>query len=109
MNKICGICEHGIHDSDIAVGVDDLDKIISRGEKNFDPSNFKAAVKLLLFMNGMTVYGAKVARAIKYIMRGLGTNPNVTLAALAAHYEFEIAKTRLRLKPDDPLATPPHD
>lgn len=107
MDKICGICESGIHKSDIAVGMADLDKIIERGEANFGVQNFKAAVKLLLFMNGMTVYGKHVARSIKYILRALGINPNVTLAAMAAHYKFETTKTRMRLKPDDPLATPP--
>ena len=107
MDKICGICESGIQSSDVVVGTHSLDEIVQRGEKNYGESNFKAAVKVLLFVNGMTVYGKHVSHCIKYILKGLSSNHNVTLASLAAHYNFEVRKTRLKLKPDDPLATPP--
>jgi energy-coupling factor transporter ATP-binding protein EcfA2 len=106
MDPICGICETGIKQSDIAVGLEALEKIIKRGEINYG-SYFRAAVQLMLFINGMTVYGKKFVRAIKYLNLALGSNQQVTLAALAAHYNFQITKTRLDLKADDPLAAPP--
>lgn len=107
MDKICGICESGIRSSDVLVGMHTLDEIVERGEKNYGESNFKAAVKVLLFVNGMTVYGKHISHCIKYILKGLNSNPNVTLAALATYYNFEMKKTKLRLNPDDPLAAPP--
>lgn len=102
LDPICGVCDAGIKMSDVDVGLASVEEIAKRGEKNFDPGNFRAAIKLKLYVNGLTVYGPKIVRAFKYIDKMLAMTP-VTLENLAAYYGFEVTNTKLRLKHDDPL------
>ncbi len=64
-------------------------------ETNFGARNFEAAVKLLLYVNGMTTYGKHVVRAIRAIDRAR-KQEYITLEALAIHYKLDITKTKLR-------------
>lgn len=102
IDPICQVCLVGIQSSDVQVGGKNLDAIMKNAEVKFDPSNFKAAVKIKLFVNGLTVYGKKVVRACKYIDK-LTTSQNIRLEDIAAYYNFTITKTRLDMKKDDPI------
>jgi len=102
-DPICGICDSGIKSSNDG---DTLEQIIKRGETNFGVQSFKAAIKLKLFINGLTVYGKHVVRSLRYIDKAL-VGSDVTLENMANYYKFDITKTKMRLKPDDPLYGPP--
>ena len=60
----------------------------------------------MLFRSGMTAYGRTTVQILKYIDKILAKR-DVSLEDMANYYKLEITKTRLRLKPGDPLYEPP--
>lgn len=103
MADICAVCSVG---KSITVDGQTLDEVIKIAEEKYTKNKFMSALKLKLFVNGMTAYGRSTVEVLKYLDK-LITKKNVTLESLATHYGLKISKARLRLKPDDPLYEPP--
>lgn len=99
MDKICSICEEAEGNKEYDGKT--LEDVCSQGENNFGKHNFLAALKLLLFTNGLTTHGKHVVRAIRWIERERKAR-NMPLPAFAAHYELSETKTRLRKEQYEP-------
>ncbi len=96
-DKICSKCaeaEGTLITSDVPVS-----QFIEESEKKFGASAFKAAVKLDLFTEGMTVYGKNVVQAYRYLNKARSAK-QISLEQCAVHYDLEITNTRLRKKLD---------
>lgn len=95
MDKQCSVCDEAegnkIYDDQT------LPEILVQGEKNFGNGNFIAAVKLLMYVNGMTTYGKHVVRSIRWIERERKAR-NIPLTAIATHYGLHLTNTRMRAK-----------
>ena len=96
INPICPTCS--VAEGETMDNTVPLAELIEKAETKFGGQNFKAAVKLNMFMNGLTVYGKDVVRGLKYIAEGQKERL-FSIEQLAAHYNLEITKVRLRTKP----------
>jgi hypothetical protein len=95
MDKICSTCEEAEGNRDYDGKT--LEEVCKHGEKNFGIGNFKAAIKLLLYVNGLTTHGKNVVRALRWIDKERMSR-NMPLPAFASHYELTETNTRLRKK-----------
>ena len=96
LNEICTECEEA-EGNDLPSGIS-IDEFVKNAEGNFGSGNFQAAIKLLLYTNGLTVYGKHVVQSLRYLERARLTKI-ITLEKLAVHYGFKITKTRLDKNP----------
>lgn len=96
IDKICSICDEGegnkIYDEET------LPEILKRGEINFTPRNFLAAVQLMLYVEGYTTYGKNKTKALRWLQKERKIR-NIPLSAIASHYGLSETNTRLRAKP----------
>lgn len=98
IDPICAICS--VAEGETMDNTVPLEEMIRRAEVKFGKGNFKAAVKLDMFINGLTVHGKDVVRALKYISQAKKERL-FSSEQLATHYELTVTKVRLRLKPFD--------
>lgn len=101
IDSICSECEEsegGMLPSGVSI-----EEFVKKAENDFGVGNFQAAIKLLLYTNGLTVYGKHVVQSLRYLERARLTRI-ITLEKLAAHYGFKITKTRLDKDPKKDLA-----
>jgi len=103
IDEICATCTVGKNTN---VDGQTLDDIIKSAESKYSKKNFVLGVKLKLFVNGMTTYGKNTVQILRYIDKILAKK-SVSLEDLANYYNLTITKTKLRLKPGDPLYEPP--
>lgn len=96
MDKICSICNEG--EGDKEYNEQTIAQVCERGETNFTKGNFIASVKLLAHANGLTVYGKKIVRSLRWIEKERKMR-NMPLEAFLSHYDLTETKTRLRAKP----------
>ncbi len=91
-DEICSKCEEAAGNplSDMSI-----DEICQKGEDNFGPGNFKAAIKLDCYVEGKTVYGKKVIQALRWWHK-IRRSKMVTLDSAANHYGLQITKTKLK-------------
>jgi len=97
IDEICSDCteaEHGMIESEVPI-----DQFVKEAGEKFGEGNFKAAIKINLYVNGLTVYGAHVVQALRYIDK-CRAKKLISLEQLATHYGFEITKTKLKKKMD---------
>lgn len=103
IDKICSKCSEAL--GQISGNEISYEELIKHGEINFGNGNFEAAVKLNLYVNGLTTYGNKVVQALRWIekhrQKGL-----ISLEQLAIHYKLEITRTKLKKDVDESLITP---
>lgn len=98
MDKICSVCEEAAGDINSDINIEDFCK---HGEANFDKGNFLAAVKLNLYVEGMTVYGKHVVQALRWISKERMLH-KIPLEAIAVHYGLNITNTKNKKKEYDP-------
>lgn len=101
IDKICPTCQIGKNfkiRSEIPIG-----QFCEESEKKFGQFNFKQAIKLKLFENGLNVYKKDVTRANQYLSKALEIK-QISLEDLATHYNLELTRTKLRKKLDGVLA-----
>lgn len=96
MDKQCSTCDEAEGNKKY----DDLtlEQVCEKGEINFGKGNFLAAIKLLMHANGLTTYGKKVVRSLRWIERERKIR-NMPLSAFATHYGLTETNTRLRAEP----------
>mgnify|MGYP006274086331 CR=1 FL=1 len=103
MDEICATCTVGKNHT---VDGQTLDEVMKSAEQKYSKKSLVGALKLKLFVNGMTAYGRTTVQILKYIDKILAKR-DVSLEDMANYYKLEITKARLRLKPGDPLYEPP--
>ena len=98
IDKQCSVCDEAegnkIYDDKT------LPQIMAVGEKAIGKGALLSAIKLSMYMNGMTVHGKAIVRGIKWLDRERKAR-NIPLTAIATHYGLEITTTRLRKKSFD--------
>lgn len=105
IDPICSVClqytgeKH--FESEINIG---KWKIESDGK--FGESTFKAAIRLKLYENGITVLDPRVVSAKRYLDRALEMK-KISLEEIANHYGFKITNTKLRKKFDGEMTMKP--
>ena len=93
LQPICSDCESATGDlleSDISI-----EKFTEKCEIAFGEGNFKAAVKLSLYVNGMTVWGKHVVQALRALDRAR-QKKLISLKEIATHYGMNVTNTRLK-------------
>ena len=103
IDEICATCTVG---KNLNVNGQTLEEVMKSAEEKYSKKSLVGALKLKLFVNGMTAYGRTTVQILKYIDKILAKR-DVSLEDMANYYKLEITKTRLRLKPGDPLYEPP--
>jgi len=100
LDPICSTCsmQTGVLESTIPVP-----QFCQESEAKLGKGHFIAAVKIELFLHGMNVYTPSTVSAMKYIAKAM-ERKLISLQEIAAYYEFEITKSRLRKKLDGVLA-----
>jgi len=103
IDSVCSVCSEAsgeLQESDIPI-----DKFAEQGETNFGKGNFEAAIKLNLYVNGLTTYGKHVVQALRWIDKAR-QKKKISLEQLATHYGLSVTTTRLRKKLDGVLDYP---
>lgn len=90
IDPICPICDI----NDQSESEVDVAQFCAEAEKKFGQWGWKTAIKHELLVNGMYVYGAKIVQARRYLQRALEKR-DIKLQHIAAHYQFEVTRTRL--------------
>ena len=99
INPLCSICDNA---KGGAITQIDLKQFMLETEKKFSPDTVKTAVKQVLLINGMNVYGQTVRQCRKYLDQAL-EKKIFNIQDFAAYYGFEVKNTRLMRKLDGVL------
>jgi len=103
IDEICPVCTIG---KSINIDGQTLEEVVKAAEEKYTTRGFISALKLKLFVNGLTTYGKTTVKTLKYLDLLLEKKA-VSLEDLANYYKIMITKTKLKLKPNDPLYEPP--
>jgi len=100
MDPICSICSTAKGQaSEISIK-----QFLTETNMKFQERTFKLVIKQALKEQGLVTYSKEYVRARRYLDRALEAK-TISLEELAAHYEFEVTKTRLNQKVDGILAS----
>lgn len=92
IDPICSKCSEA--EGDLPESEMPIPEVVRQGETNFGKQNFEAAIKLDLYVNGLTTYGRHVVQALRWIDK-LRMQKKISLEQLATHYDLKVTKTRL--------------
>lgn len=102
IDPICSICAFFTGNEKFQSEIDVKRYIVEASEK-LGEHNFKRAVKIRLFTNGINVLDNTISHSLKYLDRSL-EKKLISLEDIAVAYGFEIKKSRLRKQLDGVLA-----
>lgn len=103
IDPICSKCAEAagqLETSEVSVP-----EFANQGEVNFGKGNFEAAIKLDLYVNGLTTYGNHVVQALRWIEKAR-QKKLISLEQLATYYNLKITKTKLKKGFDGALDEP---
>uniref|UniRef100_A0AAT9JFA8 ORF10 n=1 Tax=Nitrosopumilaceae spindle-shaped virus TaxID=3065433 RepID=A0AAT9JFA8_9VIRU len=95
-DPICSKCSEATTSGELESDVP-IDKFCQETEEKFGKGTWLAAVKLNMYVEGMTVYNPNVITCLKYLNK-CREKKLITLESIAAHYDLVPKITRLRKK-----------
>ena len=95
-DPICSKCSEASTQGELESDVP-IDQFCDESEAKWDKQTWMAAVKLNMYVEGMTVYNPKIISCLKYINKAR-EKKLITLEAIAAHYDLVPKITRRRKK-----------
>ena len=95
-DPICSKCSEATTSGELESDVP-IDQFCQETEEKWGKGTWLAAVKLNMYVEGMTVYNPKVISCLKYLNK-CREKKLITLEAIATHYDLVPKKTRLRKK-----------
>jgi len=95
-DPICSKCSEATTSGELESDVP-IDKFCQETEERFGKGTWLAAVKLNMYVEGMTVYNPNVITCLKYLNQ-CREKKLITLESIAAHYDLVPKITRLRKK-----------
>lgn len=93
LDPICSTCEEA--EGEVNASLIPAETTLKQGDINFGPRNMEAAVKLLLYTNGLVTQGKHIVNALKWIEKAR-LKKLITLEACATYYHLSLTKTKLR-------------